>query len=214
VVRWNRVGDIGLCLLFSLIASIPVVRTYQAIIDGAPLLALYSALSGGALCIMAALLLVRKEALLKSSRRREQLVAVIGTFAIIPLGAFPRTWDADWLLELTSIGFILAYCWIVWALLTLRDSISVFPEARQLITRGPYGLVRHPLYAAYFVTYILVLIPHFSAVALALTIVGISAEVLRSRYEERVLRTAFPEYGAYAKRVRAFVPIKGRETSD
>jgi protein-S-isoprenylcysteine O-methyltransferase Ste14 len=188
----------------------PLVSAYRAVTDGEYLLALHFALSGGATCIMAALLLVRGEALKKSGRRREQAAAIVGTFTIIPLGFLPRTWQSDWILELTSVGFIVAYCWIVWSLLTLRSALSVFPEARQLITHGPYGLVRHPLYSAYFLTYTLVLIPRFSLLALVLTIIGITAEVTRSRNEERILQAAFPEYEEYARNVRAFVPVKRR----
>jgi protein-S-isoprenylcysteine O-methyltransferase Ste14 len=210
VVRWNRLGDIGLFALFSLVALGPIIKTYQALEDGSPLLALHYALSGTATLIMAALLLIRREAFLKATQRREQLAAVVGTFTIIPLGLLSLTWQADWLLEATSVGFVVAYGWIVWSLLTLRRSFSIFPEARGLITHGPYGLVRHPLYAAYFLTYTLVMIPRFGLPAVLLTALGIGAEVLRSRNEERLLRVAFPDYDDYAATVRAFIPIKRR----
>jgi len=36
----------------------------------------------------------------------------------------------------------------LWALACLRTSFSILPEARNLRTAGPYGIVRHPLYIA------------------------------------------------------------------
>ena len=35
---------------------------------------------------------------------------------------------------------------VIWSLLYLGKSFSVFPAMRQLVTRGPYRLIRHPLY--------------------------------------------------------------------
>jgi len=209
-VRWSRLGDIGLCALFSFVALAPIVRTYQALADGLPILALHHALSGTATLIMAALLVLRREALFRTTRRREQVAAIVETFMVLPLGLVPLKWQSDWLLELISVGFIVAHGWIIWSLLTLRRSFSIFPEARGLITHGPYGFVRHPLYVAYFLTYTLLMIPRFGVPAVCLAAIGIGAEVLRSKNEERLLRVAFPGYDAYAASVRAFVPIKRR----
>jgi protein-S-isoprenylcysteine O-methyltransferase Ste14 len=209
-IRWKRLGDVSLCTLYFLLALAPILHTYDAADAGDYLLALHYALSGAATLIVAGLLLIRREAILATTSRREQIIAVVGSFAIIPLGALPLTWQPDWLLEVTSVGFILAYAWIVWALMTLKRSFSIFPEARTLITHGPYGYVRHPLYAAYFVTYTLVMIPRLSALAVAVAVIGIAAEVNRSRNEERLLRRAFDDYDEYARHVRAFVPIRRR----
>ena len=35
----------------------------------------------------------------------------------------------------------------VYGLLYLRRSLSIIPEARRLVTGGPYRFIRHPLYA-------------------------------------------------------------------
>ena len=209
-VRWTRLGDIGLCALFGLVALGPVINTFNAFVDGTPLLAANYALSGTATIVMAALFMLRREAILRATRRREQLTAIVGTFAIVPLSLLPLTWQPNWLLEATSAGFIVANGWIVWSLLTLRRSFSVFPEARKLITHGPYRFVRHPLYTAYFFTYTLVMIPRFGLPAVLLIAIGIGAEILRSKNEERLLRLAFPGYDEYARTVRAFVPIRRR----
>jgi protein-S-isoprenylcysteine O-methyltransferase Ste14 len=206
-VPWQRFGDAVLCMLYLLIALGPFVQMMHAVAAGTLLVALHMALIGVTSTIMAALVLSRRKALLNTTRWFEQVAAIVGSFIILPLSWISLRWESDVLLELLSVGFILSYIWIVWALLTLRNSFSVFPEARQLISAGPYRYVRHPLYFAYFFTYTLILIPRFGVLALALMLIGVATEVYRSRCEERVLRQAFPEYDTYARRVRAFLPI-------
>ena len=79
-------------------------------------------------------------------------------------------------------------------------------EGHRLVTEGPYGLVRHPLYASLiFVSFGWGLIRQsWPALAAALALaVFFNAKALR---EERWLREKFPEYAAYEQRVRRFVP--------
>ncbi|MER3437725.1 MAG: hypothetical protein C4346_09150 [Chloroflexota bacterium] len=133
-------------------------------------------------------------------------MATVGGYAIIPLAMLPLTWRPDWLLALSSVGLTAASAWEIWALLTLRRSFSVFPEARKLVTHGPYGIVRHPLYASYLVGYLLVTLPRLSLLAIAIALAGMAAQIIRAKREEAVLQSVFPEYAEYAGRVPAFVP--------
>ena len=78
----------------------------------------------------------------------------------------------------------------------------------QLVTTGPFGLMRHPIYTALFLFML--------AMALALgsttrLLVGVPLYALgtwiRIRHEERLLREMFgTAYTGYAKRVKRFVP--------
>lgn len=206
-IRWSRAGDVGLCILLCLFATIQILNTFQAIREGVAVLAIHQALVCIASLIMAGLPLIRGHAVAKGEKWGPKIVAIVGSFIIIPIGLLPMTWQSNWILESSSVGLAIAEIWVIWSLVTLRRSFSIFPEARRLVTHGPYGIVRHPLYLSYFLIYVLVLVPRFSVWSLSLVALAIVAETSRSRNEERILRTTFPEYESYAQRVRAFVPF-------
>lgn len=203
----DQLATLGLSIVLVFFGMIQFGKVLTALRDGQQLLALHQGLMAASSIIMGGLLLIRRPAVAKGAGWRPKAVATTGSFATLPLAALPLMWQPDWLLALTSAVLILSYAWIIWALLTLRRSFSVFPEARELISHGPYAWVRHPLYAAYFLTYACAVIPRIGIWAIAISIVGISAEVMRSRNEEHVLRSAFPEYESYARRVPAFFPF-------
>ena len=92
----------------------------------------------------------------------------------------------------------------LWPLWYLRRSFSLEPEARTLVTSGPYRLARHPIYAVYLLINAGLLLRHLTlpfAIVLAL---WVALLLVRVRYEEGVLSAAFPEYPEYRRRVRAF----------
>lgn len=91
-------------------------------------------------------------------------------------------------------------------LLTLRRAFTIMSEARELITRGPYRFVRHPLYAAHFMIFLVYMLLHFSALTATLYVVFVSGQALRAVIEERKLTAAFPEYEEYRKRTGMFFP--------
>ena len=93
-----------------------------------------------------------------------------------------------------------------YAVLGLGRSISVLPEARGLVTRGPYAMIRHPLYLGELVTLSGITLQYFSAWALLLLVLQCAFQVERMRNEERVLSRVFPEYRDYMARTARLVP--------
>jgi protein-S-isoprenylcysteine O-methyltransferase Ste14 len=190
-------------MLFGLMRGI---ATVDAAREGDWLASAHHGIVGVAMLIMSVLPIVRRPAVKRSDGLMPKAIAAIGGYAIIPLGALPLTWRPDWLLATTTVGIVAMTALEIWALLTLRRSFSVFPEARKLVTHGPYGYVRHPLYTVYIVTYSLIALPRFGVLAVFIAGLAILAQVLRSRSEEAVLRSAFTEYDEYSAKVPAFVP--------
>lgn len=135
------------------------------------------------------------------------LIAFTGTFAAIGSGFLPGGGRRDPLLLPGDVLATLGLAYSVWGLAYLRRSFSIIPEARRLVTGGPYGLSRHPVYLGEVATAIGVNLA--TAGWLSALAVGyfIACELLRIRWEERVLERAFPnDYPSYASRVPRYLP--------
>lgn len=133
-------------------------------------------------------------------------VAIIGTFMSVAIlylapAALPLP------LQALANGLIFAGCvgsaLIVWA---LGSNFSVFPEARGLVTRGPYALARHPLYTAESLIIIGTAIQFAQPWAGILGAVNLGFVYWRTVYEEQVLARAHPDYAVYRAKTARFIP--------
>jgi protein-S-isoprenylcysteine O-methyltransferase Ste14 len=88
----------------------------------------------------------------------------------------------------------------------LGPAFSVLPQARRLVTRGPYRFVRHPLYLANAIASIGVSLQHAQPLALLIAAAAFGFQLWRMRFEEAILRDTFPGYDAYADRTARLIP--------
>jgi protein-S-isoprenylcysteine O-methyltransferase Ste14 len=86
----------------------------------------------------------------------------------------------------------------------LGKSFSIMPEARTLVTTGPYTYARHPLYAVEILSIIGSAIQFQQPWAGLLALGVLILLVIRSHFEEQVLSEAYPEYQQYRARVKRF----------
>jgi protein-S-isoprenylcysteine O-methyltransferase Ste14 len=98
-------------------------------------------------------------------------------------------------------------CMSVYVLSWLGRSFSILPEARSLITRGPYAIVRHPLYAAEAITLLGIAIQYRQPASALLAIAVVAGQIARMGYEESVLSRTFPDYAAYRARTFRVIPF-------
>ena len=157
--------------------------------------------------VLAALLvLVRARPVSKAHGLQPRLSALAGSFLLLSMALFPRH-DLSLGLNLLSAGLIfLGHILAVLALARLGRSFSIMAEARRLVTDGPYGLVRHPLYAAEEIAAIGLFLQYASPWTALLMVASLAFQLQRMRNEEQILRETFPEYSAYAARTWRLIP--------
>jgi protein-S-isoprenylcysteine O-methyltransferase Ste14 len=96
----------------------------------------------------------------------------------------------------SSIGLAI----VIAGKVTIGRSFGIAPANRGIIARGPYNVVRHPIYAGYLLTHAASLVAYPSVWNAIVVIGGDIALVLRALAEERVL-SADREYQVYCNRV-------------
>lgn len=150
--------------------------------------------------------LARTRPVRKSKGLQPRASALLGLLFTNLVFLFPRA-EASPILNLLSFLLILGgnyLCLVV--LLTLGRSLSIMPEARRLVTQGPYRLIRHPLYLAEEIA-VLGLFLQFRSAGTALILVAhFGFQLMRMKNEELVLAEAFPEYVAYTARTARLIP--------
>jgi protein-S-isoprenylcysteine O-methyltransferase Ste14 len=85
-------------------------------------------------------------------------------------------------------------------------------EGHRLVQRGPYALVRHPIYSALFGMALATGLVHSRWTALPpFVLIFAAGTAVRVRGEEGLLKEAFGrEFEDYARRVPAFIPAVRR----
>jgi len=95
----------------------------------------------------------------------------------------------------------LATCLSIASLISLGRRFGVFPALRDLQTRGPYRLVRHPMYLAYVIADIGYNLQEWNSGTALLVITGWASLLYRIHAEERIL-SHDAGWSAYAASVR------------
>jgi protein-S-isoprenylcysteine O-methyltransferase Ste14 len=143
--------------------------------------------------------LIRRPERAVSRRLSSWLVAFGGTFAGVlfrPAGIHP-SWGvaAGFGLQLAGLAICIA------SLLALGRSFGFVAADRGLKTRGPYGIVRHPVYASYLLIQSGYLLQAVSLRNIVVFMVATGCNIGRAMAEERLLNGS-TAYRAYQQRVR------------
>ena len=153
----------------------------------------------------------------RAQRLRYSILLIAGYFVLIRGHRLPYPLSARVIPDIEIIAWVgivlcvggLSFC--IWARVTLGRNWSgavTLKEGHELIERGPYRLVRHPIYTG--------LIAMFLATAMVLGhVAGIAGLVLvfvsfwiKLRDEEKVMLKQFPDqYAAYQQRVKRIIPF-------
>jgi len=100
-------------------------------------------------------------------------------------------------LALVSIAAVLSLV----SLITLGRFFGVRPALRGLVTKGPYAVVRHPIYLSYLVADIGYNLQEWSFVTVLVVLAGWISLIYRIAAEEQILG-GDPGWSAYSRTVR------------
>lgn len=156
--------------------------------------------------VLVVLFIVRQVPQRKAPGFNPRFVAVAGTFLGVGLLLLPPQELSVPLYLISLVLIVGGTSFSIYAALVLGRSISIVPEARRLVTSGPYARIRHPLYLAEFFALLGVAIQYLLPWALLLLALQCAFQLLRMNNEEQVLVEAFPEYKDYMRRTARLVP--------
>jgi protein-S-isoprenylcysteine O-methyltransferase Ste14 len=104
---------------------------------------------------------------------------------------------------------LLAIALSVWARISFPAGtfrVAATPAATTVIRRGPYRLIRHPMYTAALLVVWSGILSHLNWWTLVLGVAVTAITAIRIVLEERVLRQRFSDYEAYVKDTAAVIP--------
>ena len=153
--------------------------------------------------------MIRGRAVAKDHNPVAVAAALVGSFVLFALIIVPSPPRSENLAVLAASNLCLALGMgqAIYAVAYLRHRFSIVPEARGLVTSGPYRLVRHPIYLGEIVAGFGLVLPTITGLHALVFVLFVTAEVVRTYYEEGVLRRTYPEYAAYAAGTRRLVPF-------
>jgi protein-S-isoprenylcysteine O-methyltransferase Ste14 len=110
-----------------------------------------------------------------------------------------------------AIAFqLLAIGLVIWARATFlgqQFKVTADPGSGQLLQRGPYRFIRHPMYLAALLFVWASILSHWSLTNLFIGFLVVIILIIRIHVEEGLLREKYPEYQEYARKTKRFIPF-------
>ncbi len=204
--------DLGKLIMIP-IATLALLFDVRTVIAGAGLASAAGAVRWVYAILMAAFYglivwcyLRRGPAVASSGLTFASVVAVIATFAPFPFPLLHHRSPALAVQVIADLLLVAGTTWALWALRSLGRNLSIIAQAREIAERGPYRLVRHPLYLGEMVSLLGLAVAADTPAAFAAWAAFVAMQVYRAWREEQVLLAALPGYQAYRARTAALVP--------
>ena len=144
------------------------------------------------------------------------LPALIGV-ALFRAHVLPESWIKEPLsphtLALEAAGLavtVLGAVFAIWSRVTLGRNWSSVPQVKEqheLVVKGPYRIVRHPIYTGLILAAAGTALAQNRGIWLFMVVLILASYWLKIRVEERLMMETFPEeYPEYRRRVKALIP--------
>jgi protein-S-isoprenylcysteine O-methyltransferase Ste14 len=133
-------------------------------------------------------------------------VALGGTFSLVLLSRADAAAAPGFLFAAASVLIVVGVVFSSLSLFALGRCFGIFPEARGLVTSGPYRWIRHPVYLGEMVSALGVVLPILNPTNAVVYGCFCLLQYWRARNEEQALERAFPAYREYRARTWRLVP--------
>lgn len=110
---------------------------------------------------------------------------------------------------LVIAGQVLGLAIIIYARITFgrqKFNISAAPADGPILSKGPYRVIRHPMYSGASLLLLVTIISHLSLFTAALGVLIIIIILWRIHLEEAVLKSTYPDYASYASKTKRLIP--------
>jgi protein-S-isoprenylcysteine O-methyltransferase Ste14 len=154
-----------------------------------------------------AIYLRRSPAVATSASRPATAAALLATYLPFSLGLVNSGTPLLLVLVAANALLILGLGFSLWSLRSLNRSFSIIAQARAVVRRGPYRIVRHPLYTGELAAAlgVVLLKPGWATFAIWVSLCGLQA--YRARHEEAILLATLPDYAEYQRQTPQLLPL-------
>ena len=120
---------------------------------------------------------------------------------------WPHTITTNILADLAAIGGLILVIQSHRALGRNWSYQVVIQEKHELIQRGPYAYIRHPLYSGLLLMFTGMALYCGRKVCIVVFLYCLFGFYFRAQLEERLLEKTFPAYSEYKRRTKALIPF-------
>jgi protein-S-isoprenylcysteine O-methyltransferase Ste14 len=191
-------------LLFTTMATVSVLGVGAAPSASA---AAFHALSATLWGLFIVLINIRPAPLRRNRSAVGVVVALVSQLAVIAVGLFGARTDGGVAVLASDVLLIAGLAFAICSVAVLGRCFGILPDVRGLVTRGPYRLVRHPLYLGELTAVLGIVLGSREPLLAGVTwLVCVGLQLARTSYEERNIRAEFPQYEEYAARTKRLIP--------
>jgi protein-S-isoprenylcysteine O-methyltransferase Ste14 len=120
---------------------------------------------------------------------------------------WPQTTTTDILADVVTIGGLILFIQSHRALGRNWSFEVVVQEKHELIEKGPYAYIRHPLYSGLLLMFMGMALYCGRKACIVVFVYCFFGVYFKSQMEERLLAETFPAYSEYKRRTKALIPF-------